>query len=242
MWLVGWQVSVTDWEWEAMPRDDRIESQLRAWADDLAQQVPPEDAPIRQPRRWVPVAALTAGAAAIVLSVVGIQVRDRRDGAPVETVGRSAQMTTTTASEPPADVAQADAFAAMARSLTQRSVDAVRFANPLRLALGGQQLNVLPSHDLAREQSWQVNIDGYAARSGQASILELIRSRPPADIEVHLERGAGCHAPDRLPSVAHDRVMSIQPIGIESCLDWFAIDLYVTDGLIALVDLRLYEP
>jgi hypothetical protein len=69
-----------------MPEVRHIEDQLRAWADDLAAQVPPHTAEhsygsgiaIRRPRRWIAVAAAVIALAALVTTVLAARI-DRPD-------------------------------------------------------------------------------------------------------------------------------------------------------------------
>lgn len=162
---------------------------------------------------------------------------------PVETQDVSA---TTDPATAPAELsaderAVVDAFVALALDPTAEHAGAVPFASPVVLGLG------LAAHDEvagdpADVASWTVDgVDLVFGRTPPFNALTTIAE------STTVTTGAGPHdhcagPPLALLRVDHDQMLWIQPDGAASCLDWFAVDLYLDDGEVVAVSLAFWEP
>lgn len=110
------------------------------------------------------------------------------------------------------------------------------------LALGGEILATPLPAALESPGTWQLDLDGFRARVGPFSALELVTAADALTTFI----GAHDHCaspPKARPDVEYDRQLVIQPTGVDSCLDWFSVDLFLDgDGVIVAVNLDLWEP
>jgi hypothetical protein len=113
------------------------------------------------------------------------------------------------------------------------------------LGLGSIIYRTAAPAELTDPSSWVLNID-YAGAAAPLSILDAItRLAERDDITVRVGPHNHCAGPARPAPAGYEtlRRISIQPAGIESCLEWWTIDLFVTDdGLISAVTYDLWEP
>ena len=117
----------------------------------------------------------------------------------------------------------------------------ITFAPEVGLGLADRIVRSVPATELADRTAWEIDDDGFRARTGPFSALEL------ATGEVTITVGSNAHcasppvaAPTRF---ADHRRLSIQPTNATSCLEWSTVDLFIdADGNIAAVTLDLFEP
>ncbi|MCB0991917.1 MAG: hypothetical protein KDB16_13125, partial [Acidimicrobiales bacterium] len=140
---------------------------------------------------------------------------------------------------------QADLDAAEAvSSLAQRGeFRAGAFAESVDLYLGFAEHKNVSRSELEAAAAWDFSAEDFAGYVGPFSAL---RSLARADeYEISVGPHFHCASPPRpapSPNVGMRRV-SIRPASIDSCLSWFAVDLFVdAEGLIRAVSLDLYEP
>lgn len=137
----------------------------------------------------------------------------------------------------------AEAFIAFARDPGPGTVADVPFAEQVLVGLG-PELATHRTHsasELADPAAWPLDAD-FRAYVGPFSALDRIVDTD--DLRISGGPRAQCAATP-LP-VAEDleglRQVTIQPSDIDSCLQWFAIDLFLDNGEITAVVLDLYEP
>jgi hypothetical protein len=117
----------------------------------------------------------------------------------------------------------------------------------------GESLMVRRSRDeLADRGAWRLDGDGFRGRAGPFSALELIAGTEvfPDGPEIGLMNlSVGphprCASPPAKPPDGLDdpRQLSLQPIEMRSCLDWWSVDLFIgPDGELVAVTLDLFEP
>lgn len=160
-----------------------------------------------------------------------------------------------------ADLALVRAFAQFAVRPTPGYRDAVGFAaQGPRIGLG-PALQRTPTSDLAAESAWTFPARGFAGAAGPINILDVPREHlmdtlfsrftDPSDTVTDLFVSSGdhrrCVGPPLPvpPELAHLRQLSMQPDPetLASCLDWFAVDLYLNrSGRVEAVSLDLLEP
>ena len=119
------------------------------------------------------------------------------------------------------------------------------FVPQVKLGLGQDFHVSTSSSDLARADSWRINVEYFRAYSGPFSALETARDAPETVVSV------GGHTrcaspPEPAPAGSeHLRRVSVEPNPrtYDSCLKWWSVDLFVNaDGKIEAVTLDAYEP
>jgi hypothetical protein len=137
-----------------------------------------------------------------------------------------------------------DAFVAFGRHPTDKTWSAVPFADRVELGLASRLLVRRTAQELRDRRAWTLEVVRFRGGSGPFSALRTI-----AGERRRLTIGAGSHhrcasppgpAPRRVASLAR---MSIEPFPVESCLQWWSVDLYLTrDNRVRAVTLDLWEP
>ena len=155
-----------------------------------------------------------------------------------------AEADTTTTVLPPEHAA----VAALVGFATERSAElvaSVGFAPPVAIGLGPDLLDSLDEAQLADPSAWLLELDGRWGGAGSISALDLL-ARPLDALSMEVDRTTSCvgstfvSVPQQLEGL--ERV-SITPRENASCLDWFAVDVYLDDaGRIVAVTVELYEP
>jgi hypothetical protein len=131
-----------------------------------------------------------------------------------------------------------------AREPSDEAWRALPLAGTVELGLGRRLVKRVRASELREPHAWSLDADGFRGRSGTFSALDIL-----AGHRGELERTIGPHrqcvspplpAP---PSVAELRRVSVQPREVESCLQWWSVDVFVTtDGRIRAVTVDLWEP
>ena len=145
----------------------------------------------------------------------------------------------------PTEEATAAALIAFAQDPGSNNFAAIPFTDTVTLTLGPEAGRQQISAGLAAASDWIFGIeyDGFRARTSPYSALELLAESRP--VEVTAGPRDHCASP---PMPVHDdltglRQVSIQPVDAGSCLEWWAVDLFLTpDGEVAGVTLDLWEP
>ena len=131
-----------------------------------------------------------------------------------------------------------------ARSPSAASFAAVPFADRVGLGLAEKIVITRPANELAQQSAWLLtHAVPFRAHIGPQSALALLRTSGVTTVSV------GPHQHCASPPVAapsgfdgHRRV-SVQPTGIDTCILWWTVDLFVADsGRIEAVTLDLWEP
>jgi hypothetical protein len=121
--------------------------------------------------------------------------------------------------------------------------DSVPLAPEVSLGLGIDIVETIPRADLANPSRWVLGADGFRARAGTVSLIDLLASE---DIRrtVTGEHPRCAAEPTGTPGGLDGYLrISTQPLDAVSCIDWYSIDLFVdADGQIVAVTLDLYEP
>ncbi len=137
-------------------------------------------------------------------------------------------------------------FVRFARGL--HSLGGVPFAEQVALGLGPTILTTVRRGDLANPRVWDLTMEGYAGRSGALNPFVALRKYGRQGVPAVISTGNHDHcASPPLPvpaEVTKDLQVVIQPSWdvIDSCLEWFSVDLFVRKGLIVAVTLSLFEP
>jgi hypothetical protein len=148
-----------------------------------------------------------------------------------------------THSPDPTEQAAAEALLRFARAPSATTLAAVPLAERVSLGLGAQLLVERSRAELARPDAWILQLEGFRAHVGPFSALE--RLARATTTEVVAGPHPHCASPPMPPpqEVAGSRQVSIQPTGIDTCLLWFTVDLFLDpSGEIVAVTLDLWEP
>ena len=109
----------------------------------------------------------------------------------------------------------------------------------------GERLRGRRSRDALRNPAaWELSVDGFRARAGTASALELIASERGS---LRVTEGPHPHCASEPmpppPYVAGLTRIAVQPRDPESCLTWWTVDAFVSgDGKIRAVTFDVWEP
>lgn len=156
-------------------------------------------------------------------------------------------------SSPPAtapDLAVARAFVAFAAEPRAGSATGVPWAPQVWFGLGENLFRSLARRDAVEASSWALDLDAYG-RTGPIDVLQVLRAHLRAHGTEGLQVSVGTHprcaaAAAAVPrALRHSRRIAIRPTPASagSCLNWFAVDLYVDDaGQVQGVTLDLWEP
>jgi hypothetical protein len=100
------------------------------------------------------------------------------------------------------------------------------------------------AHELLEPQAWVLRTPRlFRAYEGPFSALQLLARRGPLTFTVGPNRH--CVSPPVPPprAAASLRRISVQPAAIESCLQWFTVDAFVSvEGEINAITLDVWEP
>lgn len=115
-------------------------------------------------------------------------------------------------------------------------------AAEVTLALGVVEQRTVDAGELGARAAWRTDVDEFAGRVGPFSPLDVVDSDAVRYTAGPVDH---CAAPPLdWPAPWDDlRQITIEPVGIDSCLDWYAVSLFLDDdGEIAVVALDLWEP
>jgi len=132
------------------------------------------------------------------------------------------------------DLALTDALAAYARG---DSTAEIGFTDDASMWLG-------IDHRAPVASDWTITSDAWNGYGGPFDVLGPLRGEPDITITTVGPHGHCAGPPLALPADLRGlRRVSIQPAGIDSCLQWYAIDLFLDGtGRVADVMLDLWEP
>lgn len=137
----------------------------------------------------------------------------------------------------------ANELVAFARDPGQERFDAIPFAgDEVILGLGGEVIKTVPTADLVDPAQWRLHVEEFEGWAGPFSALETL-SEPQVETSVGAHKqcvSPPTQAPDGLSGLTQ---VAIQPSGTDSCIDWFAVDVYTDDrGRIVGLRLDLFAP
>jgi hypothetical protein len=156
--------------------------------------------------------------------------------APPATAARSATPTS-------ADERLVNTLVIFARTSSAYDFAALPFADRVSLGLADQIRAVRDAADLARRDAWVLQVNPFRAHVGPFSAIELLTRDLPTKIVIGSH--AHCASPPVPAPSGFERLrrVSIQPTGIDTCLLWWTVDLFVsTTGQIEAITLDLWEP
>jgi hypothetical protein len=135
------------------------------------------------------------------------------------------------------------ALVRFARSHDASDLDPVDFADEVALGLGSEPVVTRTPEELADPENWLLDRAVFRAKVGPFSALEqLLR-----DVDVVMTVGAHphCASPPMPPpdGLEDHRRLSIQPAAPSSCLQWWAVDLFLdADSNVEAITVDFFEP
>lgn len=130
-----------------------------------------------------------------------------------------------------------------ARTPGTARLTAIPFAEKVKLGLSDRIVIERAPSEFAQADAWVLRADIFRGRYGPFSLLEVLAKAVPTTIS------AGPHPHCASPPVpapsefANSRRLSVQPTGIDTCLLWWTVDLFVSPaGRIQAITLDLWDP
>ena len=139
------------------------------------------------------------------------------------------------------ELGKAAALVASAQVMDPAAVAEVGFAEQVALGLGDRVTFTVASDTLESSKGWTLDVEEYEGYAGPFSALDLLRDPYEVTVGTHPRCVADpSAAPEGMETF---RQLSIQPTDATSCLEWWAVDLYLNpNGEVAAVVLDLYGP
>lgn len=103
-------------------------------------------------------------------------------------------------------------------------------ADGVLVSLGNAVVRELEPADLADPANWAFELEGFRGRTGTFSALEALARVGETEIVVGTHNHCAS-PPTAIPAeLLTARRISIQPTGIDSCIDWWTVGLYLNKG------------
>lgn len=121
---------------------------------------------------------------------------------------------------------------------------AIPFGDHVGIGLGVEMVKTLTPSQLEQPSAWVIHRDHFAGYSGPFSVLNHLRGDPELwSITEGKQLFCQWARTAALPGYEQDRRLTIEPSSITSCLQWWAVDIYLDErGRIDAVILNLDEP
>lgn len=137
-----------------------------------------------------------------------------------------------------------DRLLAFAREPSDETWESLLFADRVRLGLGERLLETRTAQELRDPAAWKLDVDLFRGGVGPFSALDVLAAHK-GPLEYREGSYRRCASPSRSPRppVSRLRRLSIQPREPASCLQWFAVDVFIDEsGDIRAVTLDHWEP
>ncbi|MDQ2689272.1 MAG: hypothetical protein M3Y29_03235 [Chloroflexota bacterium] len=151
------------------------------------------------------------------------------------------------------EIAMLERLVLFARSPETQSLDGIPLSSDgVALGLAEHLIVVRTPDELDDPGAWVLAAEAFRGHVGPFSVLDVLGewqrfADGPSVGEASVSVGSHphCASPpvEAPPGVAGFRRVSIQPAGIDSCLPWWTVDLYLdAEGAIEAITLDLWEP
>ena len=137
-----------------------------------------------------------------------------------------------------------DGLVAFARQPSDENWASMPFADRVRLGLGDRLLRTRSAQEVRDPAAWKLDVHLFRGGVGPFSALDVLATHE-GPFEYREGSYRRCASPSRAPPrpVSHLRRLSIHPREPASCLQWFAVDVFVDQrGDIQAVTLDHWEP
>ena len=111
------------------------------------------------------------------------------------------------------------------------------------MGLGNAEVREVAASDLADPANWAFELEGFRGRTGTFSALAALAQADQTEVIVGTHNHCAS-PPTPIPAALRDaRRVSIQPTGIDSCIDWWTVGLYLDDaGEVVGIVFDTWEP
>ncbi len=134
-----------------------------------------------------------------------------------------------------------DDFIAFAREPSDETWSELRLAKHVRLGLRGRLFVRRSANALRDPEAWKLQADLWRAAVGPFSALELVAEGD--ELAYRPGESERCVSPGGSGDIPGTRRWTIEPRETESCLQWFSVEVQVSDdGEIAAFTLDQWEP
>ncbi len=115
-------------------------------------------------------------------------------------------------------------------------------ADGVLLGLGDDVLVARTPEELAEPSAWVLDVDTFREHVGPFSALDQLGD--VNDVTVTAGPHPHCAAPPALmpPETVGLRQISIQPANVQSCLQWWTVDLFLDGREVKVVTMDLWDP
>jgi hypothetical protein len=124
------------------------------------------------------------------------------------------------------------------------TLGAIPLSDQVAIGLGGDVVKTPTAEQLEDPSAWVIHRPYFAGQSGPFTALDQLRRNPDLwSITEEKQQGCPWARTAALPGYEQDRRLTIEPSNITSCLEWFAVDVYVDEsGRIVAISLNFDEP
>ena len=135
------------------------------------------------------------------------------------------------------------ALVAFARTRDARTFAALPLDEQVGLALDDQIPLPRPATALMRSDGWVLDVNEFQGHVGPFSALDLLARDVATTISIGPHPRCASPLSPTPAALAGMRRISVQPKNLDSCLGWWAVDVYVSPaGRITTVTLDLWNP
>ena len=130
-----------------------------------------------------------------------------------------------------------------ARAPGTARLTAIPFAEKVKLGLSDRIVMERARSEFVQADAWVLRADIFRGRYGPFSLLELLARDGPTTISVGPHPHCASSPVPPPAEFASARRLSVQPTGIDTCLFWWTVDLFVSPaGRIEAITLDLWDP
>jgi hypothetical protein len=130
-----------------------------------------------------------------------------------------------------------------ARAPGTARLTAIPFAEKVKLGLSDRIVMERARSEFVQADAWVLRADIFRGRYGPFSLLELLARDGPTTISVGPHPHCASSPVPPPTEFASARRLSVQPTGIDTCLFWWTVDLFVSPaGRIEAITLDLWDP
>lgn len=172
----------------------------------------------------------SAAAASVTASATSAVVTNRPSLAPAATASPQDEQLVRTVIE-------------FARAPGTARLTAIPFAEKVKLGLSDRIVMERARSEFVQADAWVLRADIFRGRYGPFSLLELLARDGPTTISVGPHPHCASSPVPPPTEFASARRLSVQPTGIDTCLFWWTVDLFVSPaGRIEAITLDLWDP
>jgi hypothetical protein len=135
------------------------------------------------------------------------------------------------------------ALVEFARAPSATKLSAIPFAERVKLGLSDRIVTERAASDLVRPEAWLLSTDVFRGRIGPFSSLVFLARATPTMVSVGQHPHCASSPVPPPAELASSRRLSIQPTGIDTCVLWWTVDVFLSpERRIQAITLDLWDP